>query len=97
MYHYDYRTSNTCSQLISLNLDGDRVYNISFYGGCAGNLAAIPILVDGWTVEEIENKLKGIECGMRHTSCSDQLAKAVRCAYEAMLKGEVQTLEDDDD
>lgn len=96
MYHYDYRTSNTCSQLISLDLDGDKVYNISFYGGCNGNLKAIPILVDGWTVEQIEEKLSGIECGMRKTSCSDQLAKAARTAYEAMLRGEVQNLDDED-
>lgn len=96
MYHYDYRTSNTCSQLISLDLDGDRVHNISFMGGCNGNLKAIPILVEGWTVDEIESKLTGIECGMRKTSCGDQLAKAVRRAYEAMLNGEVQNLDDED-
>lgn len=96
MYHYDYRTSNTCSQLISLDLDGDKVYNISFYGGCNGNLKAIPMLVDGWSVEQIENKLTGVECGMRKTSCADQLAKAVRTAYEAMLSGEVQNFEDED-
>lgn len=96
MYHYDYRTTNTCSQLISLDLDGDKVHNISFYGGCNGNLKAIPLLVDGWTVDEIEGKLTGVQCGMRGTSCADQLAKAVRTAYEAMLRGEVQNLEDED-
>lgn len=96
MYHYDYRTTNTCSQLISMELDGDRVRNVSFYGGCNGNLKAIPILIDGWTVDEIESKLSGVECGLRKTSCADQLAKAVRCAYEAMLKGEVQNLDDED-
>ena len=97
MYHYDYRTSNTCSQLISLDLDGDKVHNISFYGGCNGNLKAIPILVEGWTVEQIESKLSGLECGMRKTSCGDQLAKAVCTAYEAMLRGEVQNLDDEDE
>lgn len=96
MYHYDYRTTNTCSQLISLDLDGDKVHNISFYGGCNGNLKAIPILVDGWSVEQIESKLAGIECGMRKTSCGDQLAKAVRAAYDAMQRGEVQNLDDED-
>ena len=49
-------------------------------------LKAIPILVDGMTVEEIEKKLSGITCGMRPTSCGDQLAKAVREAYNAELK-----------
>lgn len=82
--------------MISLDLDGDKVHNISFYGGCNGNLKAIPLLVDGWTVSEIEGKLKGVECGMRKTSCADQLANAVRTAYEAMLRGEVQNLADED-
>lgn len=83
MKHFDYKTENTCSTLISLDIDGDRVYNVSFTGGCNGNLKAIPILVDGWTVDEIEGKLKGIKCGRRPTSCADQLANAVRAAYEA--------------
>lgn len=97
MYHYDYRTQGTCSQLISMDLDGDVVRNISFMGGCNGNLKAIPILVDGWTVAQIEEKLAGVECGRRGTSCADQLAKAVRRAYEAELNGEVQNLDEDDD
>lgn len=96
MYHYDYRTTNTCAQLISLDLEGDKVHNISFYGGCNGNLKAIPILVEGWSVDQIESKLTGVQCGMRGTSCGDQLAKAVRAAYEAMQRGEVQNPEDED-
>ena len=80
---YDYVTENTCSQVISLDIDGDVVTNIQFMGGCNGNLKAIPILVDGWTVEQIESKLSGITCGRRPTSCGDQLAKAVRAAYNA--------------
>ncbi len=83
MFHYDYRTKNTCSQVISMDLDGDRVYNVRFFGGCDGNLKAIPRLIDGWTVEEIASKLSGVECGMRGTSCADQLARGVREAYEA--------------
>lgn len=83
MFHYDYKTKDTCSQVISLDIDGDKVYNVSFMGGCNGNLKAIPILVEGMTVEEIEKKLSGVLCGRRPTSCSDQLAKAVREAYEA--------------
>ena len=83
MFHYDYVTENTCSQVISMDLDGDAVHNIRFTGGCNGNLKAIPILVEGWTVEQIEEKLSGILCGRRPTSCADQLAKAVRAAYAA--------------
>ena len=85
--HFDYKTENTCSQLISLDIDGDVVTNVKFTGGCNGNLKAIPILVDGWTVDQIEPKLKGIPCGRRPTPCGDQLAKAVRAAYEAQRAG----------
>ena len=80
---YIYKTKNTCSTQIKLNIDGDVVTNVVFTGGCSGNLKAIPILVDGMTVDEIERKLSGVTCGMRPTSCGDQLAKAVREAYEA--------------
>ena len=83
MFHFDYKTQDTCSQLISLDIDGDRVYNVSFTGGCNGNLKAIPILVEGMTVDQIEEKLSGVLCGRRPTSCADQLTKAVRAAYEA--------------
>lgn len=94
MYHYDYLTKGTCSQLISMDLDGDIVRNVSFMGGCNGNLKAIPILIDGWSVEEIASKLAGVTCGRRTTSCADQLAIAVREAYEAEKNGVVQELDD---
>jgi len=81
---YIYKTQNTCSTEIKLELEGNVVRNIVFTGGCNGNLKAIPILVDGWTVEQIEEKCKGITCGRRPTSCADQLALAVR---EALEKG----------
>jgi len=94
MYHYNYVTEHTCSQLISLDLDGDVVKNISFMGGCNGNLQGISKLVEGMTVDKIEEKLQGIKCGRKPTSCPDQLAKAVRKAYEAQKNGEVQEVED---
>ena len=94
MYHYNYVTEHTCSQLISLDLDGDVVKNISFMGGCNGNLKGISKLVEGMTVDKIEEKLQGIKCGRKPTSCPDQLAKAVRKAYEAQKKGEVQEVVD---
>ncbi len=80
---YSYRTSGTCSQQIDFDINGDVITNISFLGGCNGNLKAVSKLVDGMTVEQIESKLKGNTCGMRSTSCADQLARAVRAAYEA--------------
>ena len=79
---YTYNTKSTCAQAITFHLDGNVVSNISFYGGCNGNLKAISKLVDGWTVEQIEEKLLGNTCGMRPTSCADQLVKAVREAYD---------------
>lgn len=71
-----------CAQQISFNIDGNIISNVSFIGGCNGNLKAVSKLVDGMTVEEIENKLKGNLCGREPTSCADQLAIAVRKAYE---------------
>ena len=81
--------------MISLDLEGNVVHNVSFMGGCNGNLKAIPLLIEGWTVEQIEEKLTGVQCGRRGTSCADQLAKAVRRAYVAELNGEVQDLDED--
>ena len=80
---YTYDTEMVCAQQISFHIDGNVITNIAFMGGCNGNLKAISKLVDGWTVEQIEEKLKGNTCGRRPTSCADQLALAVRAAYEA--------------
>ena len=80
--HCKYKTKDVCSMEISFDLEGSVVKNIEFLGGCNGNLKAISKLVDGMTVEEIEAKLKGNTCGRRPTSCADQLAKAVRQAYD---------------
>ena len=80
---YEYDTSFTCSKKIFFDLEGNVVRNIEFLGGCNGNLKAISKLVDGWTVEKIENYLKGNICGDKPTSCADQLARAVRLAYDS--------------
>ena len=84
---YNYPTEMTCSQMISFDLEGNVVSNIAFLGGCNGNLKAISKLVNGWTVEKIEEYLKGNLCGSRPTSCADQLARAVRKAYDASKAG----------
>ncbi|MCL2051351.1 MAG: TIGR03905 family TSCPD domain-containing protein [Lachnospiraceae bacterium] len=77
------RTDNTCAKVIEFDLEnGNIVKNIVFHGGCSGNLKAIQKLVDGYTVTQINEKLSGITCGERKTSCSDQLAKLVRQAAE---------------
>lgn len=82
--HYEYKTENTCSQLINFDIEGNVIRNIEFYGGCNGNLKAISTLLEGATVEEIESKLLGNTCGRRPTSCTDQLAIAVRKAYNEL-------------
>ena len=80
---YSYKTTETCSQVINFNIEGNVITDIEFIGGCNGNLKAVSKLCDGMTVEEIEGKLLGNKCGMRGTSCADQFAKAVREALEA--------------
>ena len=80
---YTFETENTCSKIIEFELDGNVVKEVKFLGGgCPGNLQALPKLVENMTVEEIEKRLSGIMCGRRGTSCADQLARAVRKAYE---------------
>ena len=83
---YRYKTRMVCSTEINFTLDGDKVRNVSFKGGCNGNLKAISKLVDGMTVEEIEQKLGGNTCNGRPTSCADQLATAVRQAYNESMQ-----------
>lgn len=80
---YIYKTKGTCSKEIRFEINGDVISNVVFTGGCDGNLKAVPRLVEGLTVEQIESKIKGIKCGVKNTSCADQLAIAVREAYEA--------------
>ncbi|MBP1544128.1 MAG: TIGR03905 family TSCPD domain-containing protein [Oscillospiraceae bacterium] len=82
---YSYRTSTVCATEIRFDLDRDIVSNIEFTGGCNGNLKAIAKLVDGWTVDRINEYLQGNTCGRRPTSCADQLAKAVKKAYNESI------------
>ncbi|MBQ2062937.1 MAG: TIGR03905 family TSCPD domain-containing protein [Oscillospiraceae bacterium] len=83
---YTYATQMTCSSQIIFHIEDDVITNIRFIGGCNGNLKAIARLVDGWTVDKIESYLRGNTCGPRPTSCADQLAIAVREAYNETHK-----------
>ncbi len=84
---YIFKTENTCAKKIKFTLQGNVITNVQFLeGGCPGNLQALPRLVEGMTVEEIEKKIGGIDCAGRGTSCADQLARAVRKAYEESKK-----------
>ena len=73
-----YNTTGTCARVIHFERDEEnRIHNISFEGGCNGNLKAVAILCEGMKAEEISAKLLGNLCGTRGTSCADQLARAV--------------------
>ena len=77
-----YQTKGTCSTYIDIELDGDIIRSVSFFGGCNGNLQGISKLVEGMKAEEAIKRLKGIRCGFKPTSCPDQLAVAL----ENMIK-----------
>lgn len=75
---HEYKTKDTCSIQISFDKDENGVVtNIVFTGGCNGNLKALSKILDGWQADKIVEKLQGITCGRRPTSCGDQLAKAL--------------------
>ena len=75
-----YKTQGTCSQMIQLELDGDIIKSVEFIGGCAGNTQGVASLVKGMKAEEAIDRLEGIRCGFKPTSCPDQLAQALRLA-----------------
>jgi len=75
-----YKTSGTCSREIHFEIENDIVKNVTFVGGCNGNTQGVAALVDGMKVDDVIKRLKGIQCGMRGTSCPDQLAKALESA-----------------
>lgn len=81
--NFSYKTKGTCSRQIDLEINDNIVTNVVFYGGCDGNLKAIPRLVDGWTADQIAEKCSSVLCGFKNTSCADQLAHAVLAAKEA--------------
>ena len=78
MKHYTYNTTGTCSKQINITIDDNgRIQAVSFLGGCNGNLKGIASLVKGEKPSEVISRLKGITCGMKNTSCPDQLATAL--------------------
>ena len=82
---FEYTTQGTCSKKITFEVDGEnKLRNVQFTNGCHGNLLGIAKLAEGRTLDEVESILSGIRCGMKSTSCPDQLARAIR-AYKATL------------
>lgn len=80
---YNYKTKGTCSREISFEVEDGKVKNVQFYGGCNGNLKGIAALVEGQNIDEVIARVEGITCGMKATSCPDQLAKALKEAQNA--------------
>jgi len=76
----DYIPRGVCSKAIHVELDGDIIKNVEFVGGCSGNTQGISHLVKGMNVDEAISRMEGITCGLKSTSCPDQLAKALRQA-----------------
>ena len=80
--HYNYSPKGVCTTNIEFDLEDGKIYNLSFKGGCNGNLKAISKLADGMDAEKVEEVLTGNTCGARNTSCADQLARAIKQAIE---------------
>lgn len=80
--HYEYKTHGTCASKILFDVENGIVSNVRFIGGCSGNTQGVAKLTDGMTVDQVIEKLEGIRCGMKPTSCPDQLAQALKAAKE---------------
>ena len=81
---FTYKTRGTCSREIAFEVENGKVKNVQFYGGCNGNLKGIGALVEGMDIDEVIARVEGVTCGMKATSCPDQLAQALKAAKEAM-------------
>ena len=77
---YTYKTKGTCSREIVFEVENGKVKNVQVFGGCNGNLKGIGALVEGMDVEDVIARVEGIHCGMKSTSCPDQLAQALKAA-----------------
>ena len=78
--NYEYKTKGTCSSKINFDIEDGKLKNVAFTNGCNGNLKAISKLVEGMDAERVVEILDGNTCGMRNTSCADQLSKAIQQA-----------------
>ena len=81
---FEHKCKGTCSQRILFEIEDRKLRNVQFLGGCNGNLKGIGSLVEGMDVDEVIARLEGTTCGMKATSCPDQLAHALKAAKEKM-------------
>ena len=79
---FEYKTKGTCSQRILFRIEDGKVFDVKFLGGCSGNLQGIGKLVEGMEVQDVIERIDGIRCGFKQTSCPDQLARALKEATE---------------
>lgn len=79
---YEYKTKGTCSQRILFDIEDGKLKNVQFIGGCNGNLQGISKLVEGMDANAVIERIQGIRCGMKQTSCPDQLANAIKEAIK---------------
>ena len=75
--HIEYKTKGTCARAVIVDVEDGVITDCQFVGGCSGNTQGVASLVKGMRVEEAVSKIKGIKCGMKSTSCPDQLALAL--------------------
>ena len=76
--HYEHTNKGTCSRSILFDIEDGKVKNVQYIGGCNGNLKGIGSLVEGMDIDEVIARLEGTTCGMKSTSCPDQLAQALK-------------------
>ena len=75
---FTYRPRGVCSQLMEIEVEGDKIKHVKVTGGCSGNLQGISRLVEGMEIKEAISRMEGIRCGFKPTSCPDQLAQALK-------------------
>jgi uncharacterized protein (TIGR03905 family) len=75
---YEHKNNGTCSRSILFEIEDGKVKNVQYIGGCNGNLKGISALVEGMNIDEVIARLEGTTCGMKATSCPDQLAQALK-------------------
>ena len=80
--HYTFYPKGVCSTQIDLDVTDGKIHNLSYTGGCNGNLKALGAMCEGASAEEVIRRLSGITCGYKATSCSDQLARLLKDAMK---------------
>ncbi len=75
---YTYRPKGVCSQMMEMDIEDNKLKSLKVTGGCSGNLQGIAKLVEGMDIDDVINRLDGVRCGFKSTSCPDQLAQALR-------------------